>query len=255
MRQPSNIDPWLPVALAALVYITGVHILPSIPFQQPLINQFAQQLQNPAKPLSLFLLGLGGLKFVQFWVIGRQRRRLLATQTGIDSIRSLSWHQFEHLVGEFYRQQGYRVTEQGGAGADHGIDLMLHREGKTIPVQCKHWRSGKVGVSVVREHLGVMSAHKSEQGIVVCTGTFTTPAIQFAQANGIELVNGSVLATRIQLDQRPAANESQPCTKTEICSRCESPMIRRQAKRGAKAGTYFLGCSTYPTCRETRNLA
>lgn len=93
-------------------------------------------------------------------------------------------------MGEAFRQQGYSVSEQGGAGANEGIDLILRRQGRTSVVQRKHWQSGKVGVSVIREHLGVMSAQEADQGIVVCTGQFMQPAIDFAAANGIRLIDG-----------------------------------------------------------------
>src|SRR5262245_49556949 len=35
----------------------------------------------------------------------RQRRRLLETRTGLDSLAALSWREFEMLVGEAYRRQ------------------------------------------------------------------------------------------------------------------------------------------------------
>jgi DNA-binding helix-hairpin-helix protein with protein kinase domain len=38
------------------------------------------------------------------------------------------------------------------------------------------------------------------------------------------------------------------------CPRCGSKMVKRLAKRGRNAGSYFWGCSRYPTCRGTRNI-
>src|SRR5437764_12025055 len=45
-------------------------------------------------------------------------RRMLDRQTGIDSLRELPWKQFEDLLGEVFRRQGYQVTETLGGGAD-----------------------------------------------------------------------------------------------------------------------------------------
>jgi DNA-binding helix-hairpin-helix protein with protein kinase domain len=41
---------------------------------------------------------------------------------------------------------------------------------------------------------------------------------------------------------------------TVMCPRCSQPMVKRLAKRGKNAGSYFWGCSRYPTCRGTRNI-
>ena len=38
------------------------------------------------------------------------------------------------------------------------------------------------------------------------------------------------------------------------CPRCGSPMVLRTAKRGAREGKQFWGCSTYPRCRGIVNI-
>ncbi len=80
---------------------------------------------------------------------GTRKRRLLDTRTGIASIRALSWREFEELVVEAFRREGYRVVENTKAGADGGVDIRLRKEGRLVLVQCKHWNSNRVGVSVV----------------------------------------------------------------------------------------------------------
>src|SRR5205085_1973671 len=60
--------------------------------------------------------------------------RMLEKQTGIESLRELPWKQFENLLGEAYRRQGYKVTETLGGGADGGVDLKLRRNGDTVIV-------------------------------------------------------------------------------------------------------------------------
>ncbi len=53
----------------------------------------------------------------------RHRRRLLDTQSGLDSIAAMGWRDFERLVGEAFRRQGYIVEETGLGGEDGDIDL------------------------------------------------------------------------------------------------------------------------------------
>src|SRR5690348_3780977 len=49
---------------------------------------------------------------------GLQSKRLLETQTSLDSLQSMSWREFEALVGEAFRRLGYSVEETGGGGKD-----------------------------------------------------------------------------------------------------------------------------------------
>jgi hypothetical protein len=109
----------------------------------------------------------------------RGRRRLLDGQGDLAKIRDLSWRELEQLVGEAYRRQGYSVREFGGGGADGGVDLVLQREGQTTLVQCKRWKAWSVGVKVVRELYGVMTAEKASRGVVVSCGRFTRDADRF----------------------------------------------------------------------------
>gem|GEM_PF-6126397 len=97
----------------------------------------------------------------------RRKRRLLDNQKDLDGIRSLGWREFEELVGEAYRRLGYSVMENTGTGPDGGVDLVLKKDGNTILVQCKQWGSWKIGIKVVREMYGIMTA-KHASGAHYC---------------------------------------------------------------------------------------
>jgi restriction system protein len=102
-----------------------------------------------------------------------------------DALDGMSWREFEMLVGEGFRLQGYQVSETGGGGADGGVDLVLRKAGETsgekFLVQCKQWRALKVGVDVVRELYGVMAARGATGGFVVTSGRFTEAAVSFCE--------------------------------------------------------------------------
>lgn len=40
-----------------------------------------------------------------------------------------------------------------------------------------------------------------------------------------------------------------------VCPRCGSPLVLRVAKQGANKGNQFYGCSSYPKCRHTAQIA
>ena len=192
------------------------------------------------------------------------RRRLLEQQSDLDSIRALRWQEFEQLVGEAFRRQGYRVTERGGAAPDGGVDLVLLKDGRKTVVQCKRWKTKQVGVALVRELYGAMTAEGSDEAIFASSGEYTADARAFANGKPIRLIDGTKLAELIHAVQTngsvpeetpsaapahaaPSDRESQP-----TCPRCGSSMVRRTARSGSTAGQAFWGCSMFPTCRATR---
>jgi restriction system protein len=174
-------------------------------------------------------------------------------------LNGMSWRQFEQLVGEAFRLQGYAVKETGGGGADGGVDLRLTRNGETYLVQCKQWRAFKVGVDVVRELYGVMAAEGAAGGFVVTSGRFTDEAVKFAVGRNVTLLDGVRLKGLIQQAKKtqPAApgKASQATTENPRCPICAKAMVRRTAKRGANLGTEFLGCDGYPECKGTQPIA
>ena len=182
------------------------------------------------------------------------RRRLLDGQTGLETLRALSWQDFERLVGESYRRQGYVVEEVGGAAPDGGIDLVLHRQDGKVIVQCKRWKSAQVGVSLIREFYGVTVAENVERGIFVTTGVFTPDATEFARGKPLELVDGAQLAKLVQGLQPRAPSKELEAT-VPACPKCGGEMVQRLAKRGAKAGQAFWGCRNYPQCQGVPSFA
>jgi restriction system protein len=190
----------------------------------------------------------------------RYRTKLLEAQTGLDSVRAMSWRAFELLVGEAFRRQGYAVEETGLGGADGGVDLLLRKPGKTVLVQCKQWRSKQVPVTVVREMFGLLNHHNASAVILVSTGDYTADARRFAMGKPIELINGEQLLAMVQSVQTAATATHQmpspvtttaprPSDDTPTCPSCESVMIRRENRRTREA---FWGCPSYPRCRGTR---
>ena len=178
----------------------------------------------------------------------------------------MTWKDFELLVGEIFRMQGYSVVETGGGGADGGIDLILKKDNELFLVQCKQWRAYKVSVNVVRELLGVMVAKSAAGGFVVTSGIFTAEAQSFAKGQNIDLIDDVKLVAMIE--KVTENNSSQTANKlmaslktlpeTEIstiapnCPKCGRSMVKRIAKKGANAGGRFWGCSGFPICRGVR---
>ncbi|QDZ29565.1 restriction endonuclease [Noviherbaspirillum sp. UKPF54] len=197
----------------------------------------------------------------------KQRRALIANVAAIptaDTLDGITWREFEMLVGEAFRLQGYQVVETGGNGADGGVDLVLRKNNEKFFVQCKQWKAYKVGVEVVRELYGVMAAHGASGGFVVTSGRFTDAATEFAQGRNLKLMDGPVLMKLIKhataTRQATAVNRTvgnvnstvSTAFGTPSCPRCAKAMVQRSAKKGTHAGQSFWGCVAYPSCKGIR---
>jgi len=265
---------WVSVCAAAVVYIGLKFVFPTLVPDDSLLKPLATVLARLAVLLAAFFL----IPAVVSAVRSSQMRRMLDAQSGIDSIRSLSWKQFEELLAEAFRRQGYAVQENLYGGADGGIDLTIRGDGNVYLVQCKQWRSLKVGVKVAREMLGLVTARSAHGGIIVTSGVFTREAETFASRNSVYLIDGRRLDAMIRAVQarpaavahvqppqpppptyasaRPATYEtSGPSTSVRRCPRCGGDLVLREARRGSHAGSRFWGCSRYPNCRYTEEYA
>lgn len=222
---------------------------------------FAQTALPAANIISWFLLAVGLLGAIVSWFGQQHRRKLLDAQQGLESIAALGWRHFEQLVGEAFRRQGYTVEETGLGGADGGIDLILRKDGRRVLVQCKQWRRRQIPVNVVREMYGLLAHHNADEVKIVCTGTYTRDAANFAQDKPIELIGGEELLRMIREVQAaptqtarlvesvaptPAASSA---AASPACPKCGKSMVERSNR---KTGQKFWGCSAFPACRGVR---
>jgi len=238
---------WVSVVVAATVYFLTKFILPAADTGNQILNMLFKAVEVPASFFSFIILLIAPFSFLN----AKRKAKQLDIQSGIASIRHLHWRQFEELVAEAFRRQGYQVSE-GSYGADGGIDITLRKNDELVLVQCKQWKAQKVGVNVIREMFGLLNAHHANRIIVVTSGRFTQEAISFAHNKPIELINGDALLVLIQGVQTTSNIE---ITKAPICPKCNAELTERTAKRGANAGKNFLGCSRFPKCRYTAPLS
>ncbi|MBY4597116.1 restriction endonuclease [bacterium BD-1] len=182
----------------------------------------------------------------------RHRARLLDSQALNPRLTALSWREFEQLVGEWFRRKGYYVEETGGGGKDGGIDLLVRKDGRKELVQCKQWRRQRVDVATVREMWGLLQHHGADEVWIVCIGNFTPDAARFAQGKPIRLISGRQLEDMIRSAPGTTAGATTPPNASPeagpACPKCGSPMAVRHNR---KTGDAFLGCTSFPRCRET----
>lgn len=257
---------WLGVILALVSYLLlhrtakNTVALPAQPGQ--LAESVLSAMVTGLASVGQYLLPLICLAGSATSVWKRSQRKALLTNIAnsrdSNSLNSMSWQEFEALVGEAFRLQGFAVTEAGGAGPDGGVDVILTKRGERFFVQCKQWKAYKVGVDVVRSLYGVMNTHGAVGGFVVTSGSYTEAARAFVQGINVTLIDGPQLFAMIQNAKQSLAKQpkSQPIhNPTEVlsssphCPLCASQMVKRTAR---KTGSMFWGCSQFPKCRGTR---
>src|SRR5207253_9018815 len=141
--------------------------------------------------LLILLFGLVGAS--TRWFERRGDRARFDGQTGADSFRRLSWQEFERLLGEVYRRQGYEVRQRGGPIADGGADLELHKGDEKLLVQAKHWKTWVVRLPQVRELWGAVADEHADGAILITSGSFTEDAQRWTRGKNLSLLDGSQL--------------------------------------------------------------
>jgi len=208
---------WISAILAVISYLCLKFLVPSmLQSRADLLSQSLAKTLPSFAPLVLLVFVFTGIISVILSVIKRKKedenvgrkRELFERQKNLPDISALKWREFEEVIGEAYKKQGYQVEERGGNKPDGGIDLILRKRDETVLVQCKHWEAEQVGVKIVRELYGVVAAEGATKGIVVTTGYFTRDAEIFAHRKPLLLIRGNELSRLIEEGQKALISKS-----------------------------------------------
>ncbi len=101
------------------------------------------------------------------------------------ALYKLSAREFETLVAELFRQEGF-ATELTPETRDGGCDVIATKNILGVPfmllIECKKYSiKNPVGVSLVRSLLGVQEDKKANKAVLVTTSRFTKSAREFAK--------------------------------------------------------------------------
>ncbi len=255
--------PWrIAVGLAVLSYLT-LYLIADIFEEPPMAGDLANLVPGIARqaiyvaafimqfilPLA-FLSGLGATLFKRLKQIRIEEAPPDYTPA---VVRTIGWREFELLICEAFRREGYRVEERGKSGPDNEIDLIATKAKKRLLIQCKHWKTPQVSVAVIRDLDSILTARRADGGVLVTGGTCTKEARDFAEARRIRLIDGDALEQMIGSEQsRPAiapavaVAPSAAVAAAPACPKCGAGMVDRVAKQGKFAGKHFWVCGQYP---------
>lgn len=130
----------------------------------------------------------GSVAAAALWIWRRRRAAAATAPAAAPGHPRINAREFEQLVGEAFRLQGYQPME-----SVRGDQLMLRRERETVLVECRHWRAAKVGVDAVDALHRAMAARGAGGGFLVTEGRFARDAIALAAGCHVRLIDGAAL--------------------------------------------------------------
>lgn len=198
LSKMAKIPPWICICLSILTYLLLTEWVPpqlqasTNPMLIAHLPQWQEALSLIAPLLSLILL-----LPVYFAIRTVYIKQGSNGHSAEHQLAQLSWLEFEALVSDAYRQQGYTVTQKLDYSDEDTVDMELKKGHTLVLVNCKYWQSSKVGVKAVRELYDTLLDRQAGRAILLTCGTFTPEAIAFARYKPIDLVDGTLLAQLI----------------------------------------------------------
>ncbi|WP_394854433.1 restriction endonuclease [Streptomyces albogriseolus] len=119
----------------------------------------------------------------------------LPVAQGIDH-EALTPDEFEAATAELCVRDGCTQVQVVGGAGDLGADVTaLTPDGRRLVVQCKRYgEDNKVGSQDLQRFGGTcFTVHEADVAVVVTTGEFTVPALEYAERCGIVCVDGDGL--------------------------------------------------------------
>ena len=216
---------WVGISGAAILFIASI-----------VVKQFQIGMLHLENAVSLMLKFFAVASFIGgaiSFITALFKGNLLNRTKNLSDIKNISWQEFEFLVGEYYRRKGYSVFQMGGDAPDGGIDLLARKNGEKLVIQCKHWKAFKVDVKIARELYGVMVDSTASGAVLITSGDFTQPAIEFVKDKPIELIDGPKLAKLIAevktVGQKPAV----PYQRKAVLIPTEPPPLKKEEQERA----------------------
>jgi restriction system protein len=108
------------------------------------------------------------------------------------AVRAMPWPAFAELLEQAFRRDGHEVRRTSG-----GADFELVRQGRTLLVSARRWKSARTGLEPLRE---LQTAREKAGAAALCIGLgeVSAPAAAFAAQHRIALWQAGELAEALR---------------------------------------------------------
>jgi len=188
IKRISLVPWWIGVLLAVVIYALLNTLAPAEPGSLAAIAQYA----------------LPGVFLIAALVSSTARRQLPVSQSAPDAgaidkrLDRLSVDEFESLLAEAFRLQGYLTVDNVGGGSAGRVDLVLRRDRESFLVLSKYWKEPRIDAEIVQQLHRSMIARGAIGGFVVTLGRFSREATAFASGSNIRLIDGTALRAMVE---------------------------------------------------------
>jgi restriction system protein len=105
------------------------------------------------------------------------------------AVRAMPWPAFADLLEQAFRRDGHEVRRTSGGGAD----FELVRQGQTLLVSARRWKTARTGLEPLRELQAAREHHKADAGIYLAGGEISDKARSYAREAGLRLIDAPEL--------------------------------------------------------------
>lgn len=122
-----------------------------------------------------------------------------------EDLSTYDWREFEHLIGNLYRDKGFEVEVTQSTG-DLGVDVWVNDEQTHTAVQVKHHQLGTtVGREPLQKLVSSLAKGDADQAEVVTSAKFADTATKYADDFGpkLTLIPVEELITRLSESRLP----------------------------------------------------
>jgi restriction endonuclease len=247
----------LGIAVLAALSAGTTYALPVLEVNDHWLHQapLRQVLLWAASTLSL-LAGLGV-------IIAHRWRTNVLGHDSLQSIRWLSPREFNRLVEEGFRRQGYMVQTSERFFSRAGIDLILRKADKHILVLCRRDPEPARQMAAVQELHAATATLQEASGLLITSEGVAPEVKVFAAGQGIAVIEGPALLKLVQrargekpeLSVRREPHFGIPLTDLPVCSTCGGPMVPGSHHEHVDPQERSWYCSRGTDCQAPRLVA
>lgn len=255
---------WSSAAASALLYGGEKLVVGAAAGTQTALPILVHGLADVAGPLSCLLL----IAAIYQAYRASLRHRSVVDRHDIKCIRDMAWPDFERLLIEAFRGDGFQIAERGNSIVHGSADLIFYKSGRKSAVVCRRWKITPVDVKSLAELARAMDTDDAHLGIFVSSGEYTVEAHAFARAHAMQLIDGNALAAlfarvAVRLATDSSLLEPEPCPSLmaqpltsphPVCPRCGGEMVRRRVKHDPVGSNEFWDCIGTDNCGGIRPI-
>lgn len=141
---------------------------------------------------------LSGLPFVVIGALAARRQWRLPSAARVSeaeaALATMSWPAFSALLEQAFARDGWQVRR----GSTAAVDFELERQGRTMLVSARRWKSARTGLDALRALQAAREAAEAPDALHIGLAPLTDPARAFAAEHRIAIWRAAELAQALR---------------------------------------------------------